>query len=306
MDIRKLLRDGHLALAQEHAAKSAAVAGHPRVGSCGIVTPEGKVYGVCHRKALARSLGIEAPQDLSTDIMFKAGEGNEVHWERILGAGYKGKILKHADVEVKAKIEGVPLELLGHPDIVLGDENGKPLYGLELKGIFGATTAISVEMEGVPKNENLIQSATYSYFTGLPYALCYTSSAYVPVNFYDQKKYGIKSIRPFYRIFYLEWRDEVLHYRDERSEIWVETNITPTAIKSYYQLVEQMKSAKVLGPRVSTEYLHGVADKWGPNGACKLCDFNSACARYDTTQDYDEWLSGITVLASNKELLSDN
>ncbi len=306
MDIRKLLKAGHAALSAEHNSASADKAGHPRIGSAGIVTPEGEVYGTCHRKALARSLGIEAPQDLSTDIMWKAGESNEWHWERILGRGYtEGKILKHSDVPVRASIPGVPLDVLGHPDVILGDVVGNPIMGLELKGIFGSSTAVSVELEGVPKNDNLIQAAAYSYFLQLPYALCYTSSAWVPVHVFDQKKYGLKNILPFYRIFYMEWRDDVLHYRDERSDIWVKTIITPQGIQDYYRLIEEMKAKKVLGPRPITNYVHGGKDKWGPNGSCGLCEFKVACGFYDVTSDYDDWIDRITLLSKEKELLSD-
>ena len=306
LDIRQLLKAGHTALAKEHAESSADKAGHPRVGSSGIVAADGEVYGTCHRKALARSLSIESPQTLGTDIMWKAGEANEWHWERVLGRGYKdGIVLRHSDVPVRASIPGVKLEVLGHPDNVLADMNRKPIMGLELKGLFGDSTVVSVNFEGVPKNENLIQAATYSYFLQIPYALCYTRASWTTLNFYDQKKYGVKSVPPFYRLFYMEWRDDVLWYRDERKEEWVKTLITPQAITDYYRLVEEMKEKRELGPRVTTNYVHGKPDRWGPHGACGLCEFKSACDAYDKNQDYSEWLESITALTKEMELLRD-
>lgn len=301
LDIRQLLSKGHAALAADHAKKEEAQKGHPRVGSIGIVADDGEVYGVCHRKAHARQIGIEIPHDFHTDIMFKAGEGNETHWERILGkAGCD--LMDGDEVAIKHKIDGVPLAVLGHPDVVLRDPAGNPFMGLELKGIFGYTTAVGVYLENTPKNENLIQSAGYAYMKGLPYALCYTSNSYVQLNFYDKKKYiGLKSIPPFYRIFYMQWRDKVLYYRDEFQAEWVKTNITPQAIEDYYRLLEEMKQQRDLGPRVNSNYVNGKEDKWGPNGACGLCELRSACDRYDGDKDYDQWVATGHELKAAKE-----
>jgi hypothetical protein len=304
INIRSLLEKGHAALAAEHAAKEQALRGHPRIGSAGIVAADGNVYGTCHRKALARELGIEIPAELHTDIMWKAGESNEWHWARILGkAGCK--LMPTDQDKIKHKIEGVPLYLLGSPDVrILADDTTGPVMGLELKGIFGYTTAELVYLRNTPKNDNLIQAATYSYCLGLPYALCYTNANYFPVNFFDRKKYdGLKSIPPFYRIFYMEWRDDVLWYRDETQEQWVKTIITPQAIEDFYRLKEEMKARKDLGLRVMTNYVGGKEDRWGPHGACGLCEFKAACDRYDSNKDYDEWLSEISLLATTKELI---
>jgi hypothetical protein len=300
MDIRKLLEAGHAALAADKAESEKSKAGHPRVGSAGIVVGD-EVFGTCHRKTLARSLGIEGKPELYTDIMWKAGEANEWHWERILGkAG--ANITKPDQSAVRRQIEGVPLDLLGTPDVVLVDDGSTAgRFGLELKGIFGYSTAALVYFECTPKNDNLIQAATYSWALGLPWALCYTSSTYMPVNFYDQKKYGgIKSIKPFYRIFYMEWRDETLWYRDETQQDWVRTNITPKAIQDYYRLIEVMKAGQDLGPRVTTNYVNGKDDKWGPHGACGLCELARACDKYELDYDYAGWVQHIKTICAKE------
>jgi len=296
LDIRKLLEQGHEIMRQEHAAKEQEVLGHPRIGSIGIVADDDRIYGVCHRKGHARQLGIDTPVAFSQEILFKAGEANEDTWDLILSAAkrhpdsaWNGKLLSHDDVPVKSHIPGVPLEVLGHPDKVLADDDGNPILGIELKGIFGYTTAISVYYENTPKNDNLIQSAGYSYFKKLPYVLAYTSPSWVKLQF-DRKKYGDSNIKPFYRMFYLEWRDEVLWYRDEFQTDWVKTNITPQGIKRYYQLLEEMKQAKELGPRPTADYVHGKPNKWD---ACGLCEWKLACERYDQTKDYDGWIEDI-------------
>lgn len=294
INVRKLLEAGHAALAAEHAKKEEKVKGHPRVGSIGCVA-DGNVYGVCHRIAHARQLGFEKPIELHTDIMFKCGgEATEWHWQRILTAsGFQGKILSQD--EVNHKIEGVPLPVLGHPDLkLLEDESGEQL-GIELKGIFGASTAVQVYFECRPKNENLIQAAAYAYFLGIPYELWYTSASWISLAPWDKKTYGVSSIKPFYRGFKLEWRDDVLFYKDETQENWVETCVSVEGILEYYRLVEEMKTGD-LGPRVSANYIDGKANKWGEHGNCGLCDFAKSCTQYDGSKDYDEWLASITAI----------
>jgi hypothetical protein len=298
MDIRKLLTAGRTALRAEKAASEQEKLGHPRVGSAGIVVGD-DVFGTCHRKALARSLGIEFPAEEHTEIMWEAGIANEWSWQRLLTAA--GCKIKPSDkTAVRRPIEGVPLPLLGSPDLVLVQEPDGREFGLELKGVFGYSTAALVWFENTPKNENLIQAATYAWALGRPYALCYTSASYVPVNFYDQKKYGgIKSIKPFQRHFYLEWREgDVLWYRDETQEDWVRTNITPKAIQDYYRLIEVMKAGQDLGPRVTTNYVNGKDDKWGPHGACGLCELARACDKYELDYDYVGWVQHIKTICA--------
>lgn len=291
LDIRQLLEKGHAARRAQHAAQEALKAGHARVGSAGIVAADGEVYGTCHRKAHARMIGIEIPADFQTEVMWEAGISNEGYWERTLDAADADRA-GPTEMAIKHKIEGVSKEVLGTPDVGLKDPAGNPCMGLELKGVFGYTTAALVYLENTPKNDNLIQASAYSYMTGLPYALCYTSASYVKLDFYDKKKYiGLKSIPPFIRIFYMEWRDGVMFYRDEFQTEWVKTNITPQSIVDYYKLLEEMKQKKELGPRVVTNYVSGKEDKWGPNGACGLCEFRTACDRYDNDQDYEQWVA---------------
>lgn len=302
IDIRSILVAGHNALAAEKGAIEQASSGHPRVGSSGCVGTDADVYGTCQRKALARSLGIELPQSLATDVMWKAGEANEWHWDRILSRGLPADLKQLPRPYVEAVIEGVPLSVLGHPDVVLGDADGKPVLGLELKGIYGATTAISVFFEHTPKNENLIQAAAYSHFMKLPWVLCYTSASYVPTGF-DKKKYGVSSIKPFYRIFYMEWRDDVLWYRDETQIAWVKTVVTSKGIEDYYKLLVEMQQSQDLGPRPSSHYVNGEPHKWGRESMCGLCEFKSACDAYDGDKDYGEWLARIRVIAKQTEVM---
>lgn len=293
IDVRKLLESGFAALARKRAEKEVAVAGHPRVGSAGCVT-EGEVYGVCHRIAHARQIGIEKEVDLSTRLMWAMGEANEDVWEKVLAASdFRGRVVSHQEID--HKIDGVNLSVLGHPDKILEAEDGSRL-GLELKGIFGYSTAVQVFYEGVPKNENLIQAAAYSHFLNIPFALWYASGSWVGLKPWDKKAYGDSSIRPFYKGFHLDWRGQELWYRAEDRDQWTPTVITKTGIEDYYRLLQEMADNKDLGPRVNSNYVNGTPNKWGVEASCGLCEFSTACAQYDGDRDYQAWLDSITVL----------
>jgi hypothetical protein len=290
--VRQLLEQGHANLAKQKAEKEEKLRGHLRVGTSGCVVGN-EIYGTCHRIALARSLGIEEKAKLHTRVMWYEGEYNEVDWDGIITASTDSKTGKgHYPVDrnqtdIKATIEGVPLPVLGHPDMLLAKEmGGEPILGLELKGVFGYSTAVLVSVEGKPKCDNLIQAAAYAHFLNLPYELWYTNSCYWP------KMYGKEGIEPFYKGFALDWREGILWYQPEEKE-WVETLITVQGIKDYYRFVAEMPTRKELGPRVTSNYADGSPNKWGPQANCKFCAFSSSCDRYDTTQDYDKWIEDI-------------
>lgn len=83
-------------------------------------------------------------------------------------------------------------------------------------------------------------------------------------------------------------------------DVNVRTNITPTAIQDYYRLQQTMKDTKTLGPRVNADYVDGTRNKWGRDGQCGLCDFKTACDRYDRFGGYDAWVDDVTELASSE------
>lgn len=291
MNLRKLLEDGHANLAAAKDEAEQENKGSYRIGTSGCVA-DGEVYGTCHRKALARALGKESYPGTGTAIMWAAGERLEDTLTMVLEAsGYKGKVLRHADVLVKAEAGGKPL--MGHPDIVLADESGKPILGIESKGVFGTTTAVSAFLERRPKNANLIQAAAYSLFLGIPYVLLYTNPSWFKPHFSEQKKYGVSNIKPFYSLFFIEWRDDRVWYRHESSDEWVSTGVTRQGIMDYYQLVTEMQVKRELGPRVSSDYVNGEANKWGAEGDCKFCEHNKACERFDIDGDYDNWINSL-------------
>jgi hypothetical protein len=208
--------------------------------------------------------------------MFMAGERNEDSWVDVLTAA--GQEIDKSYVIAAKNSSG--RDIMGHPDIILR-QDGKPVLGLELKGIYGASTLETV-LKGTPKNDNLIQMAAYSYYTGLPFTLCYTLPSWTKV--------GSTQHKPLYRIFYTEWRDDVLWYRDETNATWFRTLITSKSIVDYYDAIDFMLANKTLGNRPNGNYVDGTRHKYGPDSVCTFCNFKSACARYDQTQDYDKWI----------------
>ncbi len=300
MNIRELLAKGQAEQDRQHDEQEIAKRGNLRGGSAGVVGTDGQIYGECHRVALARLLGAEKDTPENRKIMFAQGNANEDTWAGLLrDAGCE--IVREEEYPVTWPIPGTDRVATGRPDILIGETefyragNGivqakfVPKLGLELKGVFSHSTAFGVEIEGRPQNKHLCQAAFYSMALGkLPYVLCYTSGSVVDLMYWAQKICGLKKLQPFYRFFYLEWRDETLWYRDEKSDEAIETKITTQGLVDYYKLVVEMEQTKQLGPRPTADFLNGEKSKWD---ACGICEFKNAC---DNSEDsFDDWLAEI-------------
>ena len=252
-----------------------------RAGSAGLMV-NGEVLGECHRVAHARALGIDKPVPLDRKIMFQGGETNEDSWERLLTAAGQ-RVLRGQRVSRTFDFGTVA----GSPDLVLCDSADQPIAILELKQVSATNSAIYRELEGSPDSKHLIQSATYSWLTGLPVVLCYTSRSDFALQF-AAKKYGVKKIEPFYRIFYLEWRNGVMFYRDEQKSTWVKTSITPTGIEHYYRLLRHMETEKTLLGRPSDLTVTGEPMAYN---RCDYCPLQSACDSYE--HSYPTWIDAV-------------
>jgi hypothetical protein len=267
--------------------------GNLRIGNSGVVTDDGRVLGTCHRITLARLLGIEEAKSRATKILFQAGELLEEGFAQLLTESGAAKVLRSDDISIETEVNG--RKLTGRPDVVLADENGKPVLGLEHKGVLSLGTAQTVYLDKKPKPENLAQTGAYSHYLGIPFVLHYTNASYYPLYPSDKKKYGMSSIGPFYRMFYTEWRDGTLYYRADDSEEWVKSLVTAKGIEDYFKLVNEMVTSKDLGPRVSSDYMDGTPNKWDKPGDlpsnCKFCFKARDCDKYDAGQiSFDEWI----------------
>jgi len=289
VDILKLMEEGHNILQARRAEAEKAKAGNMRAGSAGCIGPDNAVYGNCHRKSLARLLGVDKAHDIPTQVMFQGGEQNEVAFMQVIKESWPGKIL--CDVEIPISFDVPGGKVTGRPDMVLCDADGKPQFVIEHKGVFSTSTATSVWLGNEPKSEHLAQLSTYAAALGVPGAICYTNRSYIPVdNFFDKKKYpGAKKIAPFYKIFYIQFAaDGFLEYRADNANDFTKTNISFAGIKDYYTLVAEMRDNKVLGPRPSENDVMGNKLKWAP---CRYCDFKNACDNHENS--FDQWIEAV-------------
>jgi len=289
MNLRTILEAGHKAQSEAKAAKEVEKRGKLRVGSAGAVCSDGEIRGTCHRVALLRKLGIEETPGLHTRIMWGIGEVSEINAERVLTAA--GLTV---DMQQSLKLPVGDEFVHGTPDVITEIEGQK--YGIELKSIFSYNTAALVYLDRKPKNENLIQALTYGMAANLPWMLVYTNPNYFSVPFYDKKKTQLKSLIPFYAIFYTKWVNDVAYYRHEDEPEWTETFITKDGIQDYFLMVSEMEQKKELGPRYVDSYVNGDPSKWGD--ACKFCPFSAACNDWDNNKNFDDWIDNCKSVVS--------
>jgi hypothetical protein len=108
------------------------------------------------------------------------------------------------------------------------------------------------------------------------------------------KKYGIKRLDPFYRMFYLSFKGGTLWYRDEYSSTEVETCVTTQGIADYYKLVTDIGTDRQLHERPSNSHVNGAPGAWDRCDP-KYCTFAEACERWE--RDYPTWLDAAKRLA---------
>ncbi len=287
INVRSLLTHGHDALQAEHAEKSEATRSFLRAGSSGIVDEQGRVFGECHRIAHLRQLGVEKPVAASRRLMFEAGETNEDSWERVLIPAWEGKLLRKQSATKQLGTHTV----MGSPDIVLADASGVWRVVLELKLVSATNSALRRYCDGEPDSKHLIQSGVYAWLTGVPVVLCYTSRTDFSVEF-QRKKYGIFKVEPFYRIFYITFKDDRLHYRDENTTVEVPTLVTGAAIERYYEQVGAMRESRELGERPVNDHVNGAEAAWDKCSP-KYCTYGDVCNQYEHS-GYETWVDAAT------------
>jgi hypothetical protein len=122
---------------------------------------------------------------------------------------------------------------------------------------------------------------------GIPYALIYSNGNVFPVdNFFDKKRFpGAKKILPGYKIFYLQWTDGFLEYRENEVTEWTRTAISQQGLKDYYTLILELRAKKDMGPRPADK---DVVGEKHPYDHCKYCDFSKACDSHEGS--FTDWI----------------
>lgn len=312
VNVLELLRKGQYALYKEHQEKEKSRINTIRGGSAGAVI-EGEVLGECVRRAHLRYHGIDTPLDETIELMTRQGEQNEeIFLKELKAAGVK--VMTQDAVGLQLEMFGTTF--IGSPDIalVLG-EDGKPTIGIENKNISGISKAKTVHYELKPDTKHMIQAATYSYRIGqmlgsgpLPYQLIYSSrvlwqayslskvaKAAVEKNPIDvDVKWGkIQSIRPFHRVYYLDWTDDgrLCYYTDGYKD-WVTTELKGEHLDKHAEVVAVLlEQTQDLGPRPSLRNLDG-SKGYSP---CNYCPFSDVCDEYE--DNYLEWKDHAKLLA---------
>ncbi len=221
--------------------------------------------------------------------MFQAGEANEDLWQQVLVPSWQGQVLRGQEARKQGSFGAV----LGSPDIVLADADGTWRTVLELKLVSATNSAIRRELEGDPDSKHLVQSAAYMWLTGLPCILCYTNRTDFNVEF-QRKKYGVAKVEPFYRLFYLTFKDDRLWYRDEFKSDEQVTTVTASGVRNYYQLLADMAAEFRLGDRPSSDHVNGDPAAWSKCDP-RYCAYSSTCDTYE--RDYRTWVDAATNVA---------
>jgi len=287
MNIERLHDEGVRILREEHEKQEVEKLGILRAGNSGIILPEGGVAaGKCPRQTYLRYKGVEFdPVSPDRELMFAAGVSNEDIWAEILSKSFAGKILREEEIGISWDVDadGLRTKVTGRPDIVLADETGKPIRGIELKLVSSVWTARDI-LNNEPKMMHLIQAAHYMWRLEVPFELWYTSRADFPIIGWMITKKLFPSYGEAGSEF-MEWTYYEIDRGSKRKVDEVEWSRIPDS--------HRVAEAKKLLP-----FKRGFELQWGAEGQIQFRRVNSQDKWFDTvitaeriTQYYQSILS---------------
>jgi hypothetical protein len=276
----------------EHLAKEAGKLGILRGGTTGAVLDTGEVVGQCHRKALIRFLGLQ--KSAGGNFWFDMGFANEELWLAKLKKSWPGKIRCEEDYPIEWEVDGT--KVTGRPDMVLFDENDKPVAGIELKSVGAINSAAPIRFENKPKLPNLLQAAHYSSQVGVPFYLVYTAFVSGPLPYWAQKQYGEKTIEPFMTEFKVYIDDNGTICYDTEKGKTVKTMVSISNLVDFYRLVADMPRQKNLYSRFKDMDING---KSLPYNVCDYCALQRTCVNFEG--NYDRWIEEVQRLKEAPE-----
>jgi hypothetical protein len=312
-----------------------------------------RVIGKCARLTHLRSLGIQGVPDERAQDMFDGGLANEHRWLEKMELAWDGKIKAEEEIPTSWRTENGTL-VTGRPDIVLCSKytltrhepvtyaidgvmyedrqavttaHSDPIHGLELKNVSSLWTARDVLFKGIPKMGHLLQTSHYSWQLGVPFSLCYTSTAKYPTvnkvgpneirwpapdeelsEYVEHDQWGDnppfpRAVLPFNQIYEVDAISDLekIRYRVEGSEEWLDAPVGVQHIENYYEFVSKMGETHDLGPRPTQLKPDGSKANFRQCGSQKKpCPFAEACDKYDGGikrgsgeghGDYQRWLT---------------
>ena len=311
-------------LQEAHALKEEKKLGVLRAGNSGLLEG-GEFAGQCPRLALLRSKGIEVDGvHEEQNLMFEGGLGNEDLWMTALRDEWPGTIKQEEEIPIRWTTENGTL-VTGRPDIVLCDEEGTPVRGLELKLICSVWTARTI-LSGAPKLAHLTQAAHYSWQLGeqfdreIPFELWYTSRVNWPImqgwmsklfpqegdrnsEYLEYKirkdKGGNEHVDPFkimpFRIgFELRFepgkdvQEAAIQFRQIGTREWTTSLVSRQRIADFYDFVSKMETEKRLGAKPKALKVDGHKENYSP---CDYCPaMKEICNEHRT---FDKWYKAV-------------
>lgn len=286
--IKQLLTDSFNSIQLEVEKGEQAKCGVLRGGSC-CCKVNGVYFGECPRIAQLRYRGVTHSITQESDLVFNLGYAHET------------QVLSKLLVNDKVRTIVVP-ELtyqfqVNHPKLVVGNKlesdisvykwSGSPdfivqlqdntTFGIETKSLASSSSASKVYTTQAPYSKAVLQSAMYSYVSGIPFYILY--GLYHYTGTYKQK------INPFLAEFKVEFDNE-----DSPITIVKEDGTKDLTIFSIRGIldgyIDIASSDKVL-PRV-TEH-----ESFSTYVRCAYCDRKDSCESYDLGILNDEqFLSG--------------
>jgi len=228
-----------------------------------------KVFGGCQRIAVLRLHEVAPKVSNRSYLYFNTGVAIENELVNKLRSNGEN-VLTEDESRVFKQFNGVTVS--GTPDAILPDRG----YGIELKTINSLSTAVKILVKDKPKTDNIIQAATYSYFTQLPfYLLYYNSNSFMP-DYQAIKEYE-KPLQPEMIEYYLYWEDGSLWVNDNR------TIVTPSGIENTWLKLTDNINNNILPPKVSMYDVYG--ERETGTSKCQYCAFKDICKEKITKLD---------------------
>jgi len=204
---------------------------HFRVGNCGYIQMDGNVVIGCHRKAIARILGLQK-DEIGVNPYFEVGRANEQYIQSKLPtktADYD-EIVWEPGWELKLMHEKVII--VGHPDGGF-KKDGEYVAGIELKASSSSNSLEDPFMTDTPKPAYLIQAALYSYMAGVPFYLFH--KAYTKPN-YVKKGFKFEETEKEFKIYIKDFK--IMYDKEEGTT--VDSGYTMEGILDYYSLCAEL------------------------------------------------------------------
>lgn len=325
MKTKDLLEQAFLDMQSERAAKEETKLGILRAGNAGLMD-DGQFAGACPRLAYLRMLGLEVNGvDEDQNLMLEGGLGNEELWVSALKRKWPGIIKQEEEIPIAWETKN-GTKVSGRPDIVLCDEAGTPVRGLELKLICSVWTARTV-LKGQPKLSHLTQAAHYSWKIGecyglpgpLEFELWYTSrvnwalvgwmqkhfpeQGQLNSEFIDYKEergymnpFRIQPFRIGFEVSLGERPEDLVKYRQIGTRDWQDSIVSHARIADFYDFVSRMETSKELGARPRALKIGGDKENYSP---CDYCPaLRDIC---DTKKEFSEWKEAVVQRLTDKD-----